>query len=106
MIYKAWHSNGVTGYVRANHYTAMDYVRAYVKYKDAGGWWTSYYYIGSDTTPTTSGDYYLSWSIRPGYVQMRVYVKAYDSANHYLGSDTYYVSLPTGGGDPPPPPID
>ena len=29
---------------------------------------------------------------------MKVQVKAYDSSNHYLGSDYQYVTLPGGGG--------
>ncbi len=98
LIYNAWESNGVTGYVRVNHYTAMDYVKVYVKYKTSSGYWTSDMYVGIDYTPYTSGDYYVSWSLLTGYVQMRVKVKAYDSSNHYLGSDYTYVTLPGGGG--------
>lgn len=29
---------------------------------------------------------------------MQVNVQAYDSANHYLGSDQQYVTIPGGGG--------
>lgn len=98
LIYNAWQYNGVTGYVRANHYSAMDYVKVYVKYKTSAGYWTSYFYVGSDSTPYTSGDYYVSWSLLQGYVQMEVKVNAYDSQDHYLGCDTAYVTLPGGGG--------
>jgi len=34
LTYSTWQVNGVTGYVRANHYAAMDYVKVYVKYKN------------------------------------------------------------------------
>jgi hypothetical protein len=35
---------------------------------------------------------------------MRVLVEAYDYSSHYLGSGSYYVTLPSdGGGDPPAP---
>lgn len=54
-----------------------------------------------DTTPYYYGDYYVSWSIQQGYAQMQVMVKAYDSSGHYLGSDTQYVAIPSGGGGPP-----
>ncbi len=98
LIYTSWQVGGTTGYVRANHYTAMDYVKVYVKYKTSFGYWTSYFLSGTDYTPTYYGDYYVSWSLLQGYVQMRVKVQAYDSANHYLGSDYQYVTLPGGGG--------
>ncbi|MFW9927022.1 MAG: hypothetical protein ACFFDM_09660, partial [Candidatus Thorarchaeota archaeon] len=93
-----WQVNGATGYVRANHYTAMDYVKVYVKYKNSLGHWTSYFYVGTDSTPYYYGDYYVQWSILQGYVQMLVKVQAYDSSNHYLGSDYQYVTLPGSGG--------
>jgi len=98
LIYKAWQSTGTTGYVRVNHYTAMDYVKVYVKYKSSSGYWTSYIHVGTDSTPSYYGDYYVSWTLIQGYVQMQVQVKAYDSSHHYLGSDYWYVSLPDEGG--------
>ena len=76
----------------------MDYVKVYVKYKSSFGHWTSYWYAGTDGTPYYSGDYYVSWTLLPGYVQMKVQVQAYDSCGHYLGSDYQYVTLPGGGG--------
>jgi len=104
LTYSAWQSSGTTGYVRANHYTAMDYVKVYVKYKNSYGQWTGNMLVGTDSTPTYYGDYYLSWSLLSGYVQMLVTVQAFDSANHYLGCDTQYVTLPYddggGGGKP------
>jgi len=103
LIYKAWESAGTTGYVRVNHYSAMDYVKVYVKYKSSSGYWTSYMHVGTDYTPYYSGDYYVSWTLIQGYVQMKVEVKAYDSSSHYLGSDYWYVSLPGGGGGGPVP---
>ncbi|MHA1882732.1 MAG: esterase/lipase family protein [Candidatus Thorarchaeota archaeon] len=104
LIYLSKNINGITGYVRANHYAAIDYVKVYVMYKTSSGYWTSYAYVGQDSTPYYSGDYYVSWSIPQGYVQMKVKVNSYDSSNHYLGSDIAYVTLPVsgGGGDPPP----
>ena len=98
LTYSAWQVNGATGYVRANHYTAMDYVKVYVKYKNSLGYWTAYFHVGTDYTPAYYGDYYVSWSLLQGYVQMQVKVQAYDSASHYLGSDYQYVTLPGGGG--------
>ncbi len=98
LIYSAWQSAGKVGCVRANHYTAMDYVKVYVKYKTSYGYWTSYSYVGSDSSPTYYGDYYVSWSFLSIYVQMKVKVEAYDASNHYLGSDVAYVTLPGGGG--------
>ncbi len=98
LIYIAKQINGVTGYVRANHYTAMDYVKVYVKYKNSLGYWTSYFYAGTDSTPYYNGDYYVSWSLLQGYVQMCVKVKAYNSGHLYLGSDYQYVTLPGSGG--------
>jgi triacylglycerol esterase/lipase EstA (alpha/beta hydrolase family) len=97
LVSSAWQKSG-KGYVRANHYAAMDYVKVYVKYKTSYGQWTSYMYIAIDYTPNYSGDYYVIWNYLTGYVQMRVKVQAYDSANHYLGSDYQYVTLPSGGG--------
>ncbi len=61
--------------------------------------------MGTDYTPTTSGDYYDSWTHISGYVKMTIKVNAYDSSSHYLGSDTYTRSINYGsgvGGDPPP----
>jgi pimeloyl-ACP methyl ester carboxylesterase len=107
LTYSAWQRNGM-GYVRANHYTAMDYVKVYVKYKNSYGQWTAYFYVGTDNTPYYYGDYYVEWSLLQGYVQMLVKVEAYDSAHHYLGCDTQYVTLfgggsgGGGGGDPVP----
>ena len=98
LVYSAWQVSGATGYVRANHYTAMDYVKVYVKYKNVNGYWSGYFYVGTDSTPYYSGDYYVSWSILQGYVQMCVKVVAYDSANHCLGVDYQYVTLPSSGG--------
>lgn len=100
LTYSAWQVNGVTGYVRANHYSAMDYVKVYVRYKYSTGIWTSYFYVGTDYTPTYYGDYYVSWELLLGFVQMQVNVKAYDAVNHYLGNDQQYVTLPGGGGKP------
>jgi hypothetical protein len=100
LTYSAWQVNGVTGYVRANHYSAMDYVKVYVSYKYSTGQWTSYFYVGTDYTPTYYGDYYVSWELLLGFVQMQVNVKAYDASGHYLGSDQQYVTLPGGGGKP------
>ena len=109
LTYSCWQVQGTTGKVRANHYTAMDYVKVYVKYKNSQGYWTAYFYVGIDYTPTYYGDYYVEWSLLQGYVQMQVNVKAYDSAGHYLGSDQQYVTLlgdggggGGGGGDPVP----
>ena len=88
----------MTGYVRVNHYSAMDYVKVYVRYKTSSGYWTSYMHVGTDYTLYTSGDYYASWSLLSGYVQMCVKAQAYDSQGHYLGSDYTYVTLPGSGG--------
>lgn len=98
LTYSAWHFNGITGKVRANHYTAMDYVKVYVKYKNSMGYWTGDMHVGTDYTPLYYGDYFVEWSLLSGYVQMMVTVKAYDSANHYLGCDQAYVTLPDDGG--------
>ncbi|MHA1638336.1 MAG: DUF7379 domain-containing protein [Candidatus Thorarchaeota archaeon] len=103
LIYISRHSAGKVGYVYANHYTAMDYIKVYVRYRFSAGFWTGYSYVGSDYTPYSSGDYYVSWGLLSGTVRMQVRVEAYDSSNHYLGSDSIYVTLPDdGGGDPPP----
>jgi pimeloyl-ACP methyl ester carboxylesterase len=101
LVVTAWQTSGTTGHVRANHYSAMDYVKVYAKYKTSSGYWTAYFYSGTDYTPYYYGDYYVSWTVLPNYVQMRVRVEAYDNAGHYLGSDYYYVTLPgSGGGNP------
>jgi hypothetical protein len=106
LTYSAWQVSGI-GKVRANHYSAMDYVKVYVRYKNSLGYWTGDMLAGTDYTPYYYGDYYVDWSLLSGYVQMLVTVKAYDSANHYLGCDQAYVTLPGdggggGGGDPLP----
>lgn len=98
LTYSVWQVSGTTGKVRANHYSAMDYVKVYVKYKNSLGYWTAYFYAGTDSTPTYYGDYYVEWSLLQGYVEMQLNVQAYDSAGHYLGSDQQYVTLPGGGG--------
>ncbi|MCK4566284.1 MAG: hypothetical protein KAU48_03145 [Candidatus Thorarchaeota archaeon] len=98
LTYSAWQVSGITGKVRANHYTTMDYVKVYVNYKNSMGYWTGNMLVGTDYTPTYYGDYYVSWSLLSGYVQMLVTVQAFDSANHYLGSDYQYVTLPGSGG--------
>ena len=76
----------------------MDYVKVYVKYKNSLGYWTSYFYAGPDSSPYYSGDYYVSWSLLQGYVQMCVKVQAYNSGNLLLGYDYQYVTLPGSGG--------
>ncbi len=110
LTYSAWQVNGVTGYVRANHYAAMDYVKVYVQYKNSLGYWTAYFYVGTDYTPSYYGDYYVEWSLLQGYVQMQVNVQAYaiewdpaieQDVHIYLGSDQQYVTLPGGGGGKP-----
>jgi hypothetical protein len=100
LTYSTWHVSGIIGRVRANHYTAMDYVKVYVKYKNSLGYWTANFLSGMDDTPGDLyvGDYFVEWSILSGYVQMLVTVKAYDSLGHYLGQDTQYVTLPDDGG--------
>ncbi|TFG31315.1 hypothetical protein EU527_12790 [Candidatus Thorarchaeota archaeon] len=98
LTYSAWQVSGTTGKVRANHYSAMDYVKVYVKYKNSLGYWTAYFYVSIDYTPTYYGDYYVEWSLLQGYIEMQVNVQAYDSADHYLGSNQQYVTLPGGGG--------
>ncbi|MGY5853705.1 MAG: hypothetical protein RTU92_09085 [Candidatus Thorarchaeota archaeon] len=104
LISTAW-SKSSTGFVRANDYDTVEYVKVYVKYKTSFGTWTSYYHVGTDYTPTYYGDYYVTWTIPSGYVQMKVYVKAYDDENHYLGSDVQYVTISSGGGGGDPPPL-
>ena len=98
LTYSCWQVAGVTGKVRANHYTAMDYVKVYVKYKNSMGYWTGNMLVGTDYSPDYYTDYYVEWTLLSGYVQMLVTVQAYDSADHYLGCDEQYVSLPGGGG--------
>lgn len=96
-----------TRYVRVyvNHFTNMDYVKFYVKYKTKYSW-TSYYYMGTDYTPS-SGKYYDSWTHPTGYIQMTILVKAYDSEGHYIGADYYTRYISDGGTTPPPrPPIE
>ena len=105
LTYSTWQVHGTTGYVRANHFAAMDYVKIYVKYKTSYGQWTGYIHVGTDSTPDYYGDYKVQWSLLQGYVQMYVIVHAYDAANHYLGSDTQYVTLPGGGGGGGPLPV-
>ncbi|MGY5854046.1 MAG: hypothetical protein RTU92_10800, partial [Candidatus Thorarchaeota archaeon] len=104
LISNAW-SKSSTGFVRANDYPAMNYVEVYAKYKNSYGVWTSYYHVGTDYTPLYYDDYYVSWTIPSGYIQMKVYVKAYDDENHYLGSDIQYVTISSGGGGGDPPPL-
>jgi hypothetical protein len=98
LTYYAWQFQSSIGHVRANHYTAMDYVKVYAKYKTSSGSWTGYSHVGTDYTPDWYGDYHVGWSIPEGYVQMLVKVEAYDSAHHYLGFDTQYVDIPEYGG--------
>jgi hypothetical protein len=97
LTYSAWQVSGI-GKVRANHYTAMDYVKVYVRYKNSMGYWTGDMLAGIEYDPDYSGDYFVQWSLLSGYIQMLVTVKAYDSANHYLGCDQAYVTLPDDGG--------
>jgi pimeloyl-ACP methyl ester carboxylesterase len=104
LTYSAWQVKGITGCVRANHFAAMDYVKVYARYQNSYGQWTGYYYVGTDYSAAYYGDYYVTWSLLQGFIQMKVKVNAYDSVNHYLGSDYTYVTLPGGGGDPPPTP--
>lgn len=87
----------VTAYV--NHYTAMDYVKFYVRYENSMGQWTGYYYKGTDYTPS-SGKYSKYWTVSSAYVRMQLKVKAYNSGGIYLGCDTQYFKL-NGGGVPP-----
>jgi len=102
LIASAW-SKSILGYVRVNDPLAVDYVKVYVKYKDSSGWWTNYYYLGRvDDVHPVYQDYYMCWTLQYGYVQMKVYVKAYDSGAHFIGSDVYYANIKTDGGDPPP----
>lgn len=101
LTYSAWQIGGTTGYVRANHYAAMDYVKVYVRYMTSTGVWKPYNYVGIDYTPYYSGDYYVSWSLQQGYVQMQVKVEAYNPWDIYLGCDTQIVAIPGGGGGPP-----
>ncbi len=98
LTYSAWQRYGTTGYVRANHYSAMDYVKVYVRYKNSMGYWTGYFYAGTDSSPYYYGDYYVSWSLLQGYVQMHVRVDAYNSGHLLLGRDYQYVTLPGSGG--------
>ncbi|MHA2025446.1 MAG: DUF7379 domain-containing protein [Candidatus Thorarchaeota archaeon] len=100
LTYSAWQTGSTTGYVRANHYTAMSYVIVDVRYMTSSGFWKPYSQVGMDNTPYYNGDYYVSWSIQQGYVQMQVKVKAYDGSGHYLGCDTKIVIIPGGGGPP------
>ncbi|MGY5875997.1 MAG: hypothetical protein RTU30_09640 [Candidatus Thorarchaeota archaeon] len=104
LISNAW-SKSSTGFARANDYDAVEYVKVYAKYKNSYGVWTSYYHVGTDYTPLYYDDYYVSWTIPSGYVQMKVYVKAYDDADHYLGSDITYLTISSGGGGSDPPPL-
>ncbi len=83
----------------------MDYVKFYVKYKTKFGSWTSYSYMGSDTTPYTNGDYYRTWTHPTYYTRMMVMAKAYDSDGHWLGSDYHTSGINPGGGGGDPPPI-
>ena len=68
----------------------------YVQYKDSLGTWTSYQYKGTDS----SAPFIRSWTFSSGYVAVRIMVKAYNSGNVYLGCDTAYQSIDTGGGKP------
>lgn len=95
--------------MRANHFTAMDYVKVYVKYKNSLGYWTAYFYVDTDYTPTYYGDYYVEWSLLQSYGQMQVNVQAFaiefdpviqQNVHIYLGSDQTYVTLPGGSGKP------
>jgi pimeloyl-ACP methyl ester carboxylesterase len=84
------------------HYSAIDYVKFYAKYRTKFGSWTGYYYYGIDYSPS-SGKYYKSWTHPSGYAKMMVMVKTYDSSGHLLGIDTetYSIGGGGGGGDPP-----
>ncbi|MFX1484571.1 MAG: esterase/lipase family protein [Promethearchaeota archaeon] len=93
--------------VYVNHYSAMEYVKFYVQYKTKTGSWTYPYFMGIDDSPTTGGDYHKTWTHPTGYIQMKVMVAAYDSNDHWLGSDNHICSISYGsggggGGDPPP----
>ncbi|MBD3157954.1 MAG: hypothetical protein GF309_04125 [Candidatus Lokiarchaeota archaeon] len=79
------------------HYSPMDYVKFYAKYRTKFGSWTSYSYCGIDSTPS-SGKYYRSWTHPSGYAKMMVMVKAYDSNGHLLGIDTGTYTIGDGGG--------
>jgi pimeloyl-ACP methyl ester carboxylesterase len=92
-------SKGVV-YVYVNHYTIMDYVDFYVRYKTAYGSWTTYSSKGRDYTPDTGGKYYALWTYPSGYSRMEVKVMAYDSSGLWLGTD--YHTCEIGGGGPPP----
>jgi pimeloyl-ACP methyl ester carboxylesterase len=84
--------------VYVNHFSAMNKVKFYVRYKTKTGSWTESYYMGYDSTPTTGGDYYKSWVHPTGYIEMKVTVSAYDSDNNWLGYDYHYRPISDGGG--------
>ncbi|MHA1948773.1 MAG: esterase/lipase family protein [Candidatus Thorarchaeota archaeon] len=99
-------SSSRTVKVYVNHFPAMDYVKFYVRYKTKTGSWTGSTYMGTDSSPTTGGDYYKSWIHPTGYVQMKVMVSAYDSGNNWLGYDNQYQAISDGGGGGGGPPIE
>ncbi len=84
--------------VYVNHYSEMDYVKFYVRYKSKTGSWTYPYYMGTDYSPNTGGDYYKTWTHPTGYIQMKVMVAAYDTNDHWLGSDDDIRTISDGGG--------
>jgi pimeloyl-ACP methyl ester carboxylesterase len=90
--------------VLVNHFSAMDYVRFYVKYKPKFGSWTGYYYKGTDYSPNTGEKYRATWIHPSGYTRMMVKIQAFDSSGNWLGTDyeTVAISSGGGGGDPPP----
>ena len=84
-------------------------VKVYVRYKTKTGSWTYPYYKRIDDSPNTGGDYYKTWTHPTGYIQMKVMVAAYNSDDHWLGSDDHICSITYGSGgghDPPLPPLD
>ncbi len=85
--------------VYVNHYTIMDYVDFYVRYKTTYGSWTTYSSKGRDYTPDTGGKYYATWTYPSGYSRLEVKVMAYESSGLWLGTD--YQACEIGGGPPP-----
>jgi len=61
--------------------------------------------VGTDSTATYYGDFFLTWTTMPGYVQMKVYAKAYNTGGVFIGGDVYYVTITSGGGGGDPPPL-
>ncbi len=100
-LIQSMHVDGSSISVTARSLTGVTKVKFYAQYKNYLGTWTAYQLIYTDISVPFS----KTWTIPSGSVAVRIMLKAYNSGNVYLGCDTAYQSISTGGGGGKPVPI-